>query len=79
MPQSDNLEQLKAAGCLADDGANLSEAEKQVIDGLSKREVDTLIEIRQKLAQAQADIQSGGGVTAEALTASDPFQSNIIL
>ena len=86
MPDSKNLEELKAAGVIPQ-GAELSEAEIKVIEELSKREIDTLIDIREKLTQAQAEIQAAKTeteITAESITApgsdpSDPFQSNIIL
>ena len=57
MPQS-NLEQLKSAGCIPAD-ANLTQAELDVIAGLSQGEVKTLIGIRQKLGDASGDSFTG--------------------
>lgn len=61
MPAQSNLEQLKNAGCIPAD-AQLSAAEQQVIEGLSQREVKTLIDIRQKLADTSQQL------SAESLT-----------
>jgi len=69
MPQS-NLDQLKMAGCIPPD-AKLTAAELQVIDGLSVRELKTLIDIRERLTQATS--------SETAFTAEDPLTANIIL
>ena len=70
MPQS-NLEQLQNAGCILPD-ADLTSAEIKVIEGLSPREVKTLIDIRERLQQAAAS-------EVTAFTATDPLTPNIIL
>lgn len=58
MAQS-NLDQLTQAGCIPKD-AQLSDAELAVIDGLSNKEINTLIDIRNRLQKASAS----GGATA---------------
>lgn len=55
MPQESNLEKLTAAGCILNPD-NLSEAEKQVIAELKKPEVDTLIDIRQRLGTKAVEL-----------------------
>lgn len=79
-----NLERLVEARVIASAEA-LSEPERQVIDGLSAEEVDTLVGIRRKLSAA-----AGSGSSSPAASLSDfdsdpesglepEFQSNIVI
>ena len=70
MANGSNLDRLVEAKCIPDPDL-LSAAERQVIDGLSGQEVDTLIGIRKKLGDAAAQQGSAFG--------EPDFQSNIIV
>lgn len=48
-----NLEVLKEKGCIPKD-AELSEAEKAVVEGMSPEEVQVLVDIRQRLDEETA-------------------------
>ena len=49
-----NLERLQEGGAIAQD-AKLTDAELKVIEGMSDEEVETLISIRQRLDEANAE------------------------
>lgn len=67
------LEVLQQNGCIAE-GAKLSDAEKAVIEGLSKEEVETLVAIRKRLNQEIAK-QGTSAIASGDLTPS----SNIVI
>jgi hypothetical protein len=76
MTNGGNLDRLVSAGVIRDPDA-LSEAERNVIAGMSDQEVGLLIGMRQKLAAEHRKLASASNTDAELLESR--VQSNFIL